>query len=76
VGIDGTDRLLPRGSSIPRFGTRVVVRIGEPFELEPVSSGERRDAVHAATDAIMSAIAALVPLERRDNGGPRRPANR
>jgi 1-acyl-sn-glycerol-3-phosphate acyltransferase len=68
VGIDGTDRLLGRGSWVPRFGTRVTIRVGRPFSLEHDPALERREAVVRATARIMSAISELLPEERRAAG--------
>jgi 1-acyl-sn-glycerol-3-phosphate acyltransferase len=71
IGIDGTDDLLPRDSWVPRIGTRVTLRVGQPFTLQPdAPSGprparHRREAVDAATERIMSSIAALLPPDHR-----------
>jgi 1-acyl-sn-glycerol-3-phosphate acyltransferase len=72
VGLTGTDRLLGRGSWIPRIGCRVTIRVGQPFRLDagtPVAGSsapapDRRAAIHAGTDRIMSSIAALLPQDR------------
>lgn len=59
VGLVGTADAMPVGASIPRLGTRVTVRFGEPLDLShhgPATSGRAR---RQATDEIMSAIHAL-----------------
>ena len=33
VGLSGTDRLLGKGQSLPRIGSRVTLRVGEPFMI-------------------------------------------
>lgn len=43
----------------------IVVRIGEPFTLPPLSGKERDAALQAYTDEIMCRIAALLPPEYR-----------
>ena len=74
VGLDGTDTLLPRAAVIPRIGTRIVVRVGEPFTVALDPSMDRRVAVARATEDLMRRIAALLPAARRGAfGGPRRP---
>jgi 1-acyl-sn-glycerol-3-phosphate acyltransferase len=67
IGIDGTNELLGHGSWIPRIGTRVTLRVGQPFTLEPDPrpGRHRREAVDAVTERIMASIAALVPPARR-----------
>ena len=41
VGISGTDRFLGRGRRLPQIGSRIVVRVGKPFTVEP-STGRNR----------------------------------
>lgn len=80
VAVVDTDHLWPRGSLLPRFGSKVVVRIGRPFRLdEPVPGAgpggdtapaartgrDRRAASTAATRRIMGEIAALLPERQR-----------
>jgi 1-acyl-sn-glycerol-3-phosphate acyltransferase len=67
IGIDGTDELLGHGSWIPRFGTRVTLRVGHPLTLEPDArpGRHRRETVDAATGRIMASIAALLPPDHR-----------
>lgn len=65
VGISGTDRLLGRGQRFPRLGTRIEMRVGEPFTLELDPALSRRAATQAASDEIMRRIAALVDERHR-----------
>lgn len=66
VGVLGTDKVQPIGSSLPRPG-RVTVRFGKPLHYSqpgpgtPVARARRR-----ATDEIMDAIAALSGQERAE----------
>ncbi|MBS1675388.1 MAG: 1-acyl-sn-glycerol-3-phosphate acyltransferase [Actinobacteria bacterium] len=63
VGLIGTDKAMPVGATMPRFGTRVTVRFGEPLDLSshgPANSGRAR---RGATDEIMAAIHALSEQE-------------
>jgi 1-acyl-sn-glycerol-3-phosphate acyltransferase len=69
IGINGTDRVWPRGRyplAIPRH--RITMRVGEPFRVaDLVPAGmDRRAAKAAATTAIMGRIAEL--LEPRHRG--------
>ncbi len=61
VGVADTDLLMPRGSRLPRFGTRITVRYGEPFQLTLDPSLPRRDALAQASETLMAGIAALLP---------------
>jgi 1-acyl-sn-glycerol-3-phosphate acyltransferase len=61
VGVGDTDLLMPRGARLPRFGTRVTVRFGEPFRLELDPALPRRAALEAASETLMARIAALLP---------------
>jgi 1-acyl-sn-glycerol-3-phosphate acyltransferase len=65
VGVSGTDRFLGRGARFPKIGTRVTVRIGRPFTLTLDPSKPRREAMNAASDEIMRAIAALTDERHR-----------
>lgn len=68
VAVIDTDRMWPRGSFMPRFGSRVTVRIGRPFTVEPATPGpgrDRRAASGAATRRIMAEIARLLPERQR-----------
>lgn len=61
VGVSDTDLLMPRGARLPRFGTQVTVRYGEPFQLTLDASLPRRDALAQASETLMARIAALLP---------------
>ncbi|MFN8520902.1 MAG: lysophospholipid acyltransferase family protein [Chloroflexota bacterium] len=61
VGVGDTDLLMPRGARLPRFGTRVTARYGEPFQLVADPSLPRRAALEAASEELMRHIAALLP---------------
>ena len=65
VGVSGTDRFLGRGARFPRIGTRITLRIGQPFTVSLDPSKPRREAVHQASDEIMAAVAALVDERHR-----------
>jgi cytidylate kinase len=73
VAVVDSDLAWPRGRLLPRFGSRVSVRFGRPFEVdqaEPAApaAGEKRDrraATVAATRQIMARIAALLPPRQR-----------
>jgi 1-acyl-sn-glycerol-3-phosphate acyltransferase len=69
VGIGGAQRLLPKDSPLPRIGTRVTVRIGEPFTLTLDPTIPRREAIARASDELMGRIAALLPPEQRGRYG-------
>jgi 1-acyl-sn-glycerol-3-phosphate acyltransferase len=67
VGITGTDSFWPRGK-LPRVGRgRISMRVGKPFRLSEVlpTGLDRRAAKSAATKAIMTRIAALLPDRNR-----------
>ena len=65
VGVSGTDKFLGRGARFPRIGTRVTVRVGQPFTVTLDPSKPRREAMHEASDDIMRAIAALTDERHR-----------
>lgn len=77
VGIAGTERLWPVGARLPRPGTHVTIRFGEPYR--PLSGGAdaggdgaprpRREALDDAADDLMRRIAALLPPEHRGRFG-------
>ncbi|MDQ4212364.1 lysophospholipid acyltransferase family protein [Microbacterium capsulatum] len=59
VGVIGTDKAMPVGAKMPKLGSRVTIRFGEPLDLAhhgPATSGRAR---RGATDEIMAAIHAL-----------------
>jgi len=60
VGISGSDTFLGRGKRLPRFGTRVTLRAGDPFTLQLDPNVPRRTAMAQASDELMRHIAELV----------------
>ena len=69
VGISGAHRFLRRNSRLPRFGTRITIRVGEPFRVEAGEGADRRATTEAATAEIMRRLAALVASEQRGRWG-------
>ncbi len=69
VGISGAHHFLPPRARLPAFGTRITIRIGEPFTLRLDPRLERRAATTAATEEIMRRIAALLEPEQRGGWG-------
>jgi 1-acyl-sn-glycerol-3-phosphate acyltransferase len=84
VGIAGSERTWPIGARRPHFGTTVTVRFGPALDLRASGSGpddlttnpsgsaervDRRAALDAGTDAMMRAIAALLPASYRGRFG-------
>lgn len=65
VGVGDTDLLMPRGSRLPRFGTRITVRFGEPFRLTLDPALPRRAALEAGSEMLMAHIAELLPERQR-----------
>jgi 1-acyl-sn-glycerol-3-phosphate acyltransferase len=65
LGISGSDTFLGRGQRMPRLGTRITLRVGEPFKLELDPALSRRAAMAAASDDLMRHIAALVDARHR-----------
>jgi 1-acyl-sn-glycerol-3-phosphate acyltransferase len=65
VGVSGTDRFLGRGVRFPRIGSRITLRVGEPFTVVLQSSLPRRQAIERASHEIMSHIAELVDERHR-----------
>src|SRR5690349_14131869 len=64
VGILGTDKIQPIGSTIPRIGPSVEVRIGEPLDLSPWRGGEVDSrGLREITRQLMEAIRALTGQE-------------
>lgn len=65
AGVADTDRLMPRGARLPRFGTRVAVRYGEPFQLTIDPSLPRREALAQASETLMARVAELLPVRQQ-----------
>jgi 1-acyl-sn-glycerol-3-phosphate acyltransferases len=67
IGISGSNRVWPKGQTLPRPGGHVTVRVGSPFlpsELLPPDT-DRRTAKGLVTTMIMERIAALLPPSQR-----------
>lgn len=64
VGLVGTKHVLPKGSRWPRRG-RVTIRFGTPFVVLQKRADGSRVSHDEASDAIMVAIAELLPPEQR-----------
>jgi 1-acyl-sn-glycerol-3-phosphate acyltransferase len=74
IGIGNTDRVWPKGRTLPRPGGNATMRIGHPFRpADELPEGlDRKSAKAAATDLIMRRIAAELPPRQR---GPYGEAN-
>jgi 1-acyl-sn-glycerol-3-phosphate acyltransferase len=70
LGISNTDRLLGRGSSMPRWGTPVQMVLGRPFTLRLDPELPRREALGHASDEMMRRIAGLVEPRHRGTWEP------
>ena len=67
IAVVGSHRFWGKGKRVPRFGSRVTIRVGEPFTLTmPKSAGtNRHEALAAATTELMRHIAELLPADQR-----------
>ena len=72
VAVIDSDLMWPRGRLLPRWGKRVTVRYGTPFNVKDAIADlpggapkDRRAATEAATRLIMTRIAALLPPRQR-----------
>jgi 1-acyl-sn-glycerol-3-phosphate acyltransferase len=73
VAVVDSDLAWPRGRLLPRFGSRVTVRFGTPFQVDGDDAAtargtekrDRRAATMAATRQVMARIAALLPSRQR-----------
>jgi cytidylate kinase len=70
VAVIDSDRMWPRGHLLPRFGRKVVVRYGAPFNVAELLDAQGlpsrgRQATEAATRLIMTRIAELLPPRQR-----------
>lgn len=70
VGISGSDAFLGRGKRLPRFGSRITIRAGQPFTLQLDPSLPRRAALAAASDELMRHIADLVDTRHQGRFAP------
>jgi 1-acyl-sn-glycerol-3-phosphate acyltransferase len=79
VGIGGSQRVWPKGQTLPHPGGHVTVRVGEPFQpMEILPPGtDRRAAKPLVSRMIMDRIADLLPPAQRGDygteGGPKGP---
>jgi 1-acyl-sn-glycerol-3-phosphate acyltransferase len=67
LGISGSNKVWPKGHTLPRPGGHVTVRVGSPFrpaDLLPPDT-DRRTAKGLITTMIMERIAALLPPSQR-----------
>jgi 1-acyl-sn-glycerol-3-phosphate acyltransferase len=64
VGLTGTRECLPKGAHWPRR-TRVTITFGKPFVVLQKRADGTRVSHEDASDAIMVAIAELLPPEQR-----------
>ena len=64
VGLTGTRECLPKGAKWPRR-TRVTITFGKPFLVATKRPDGTRVSHEEASDAIMTAIAELLPAEQR-----------
>lgn len=83
VGISGAQRFLPREGRVPAFGSRITIRVGEPFAIgdAPSDAGAttaagRRRRTEAATTGIMTRLAALLEPAQRGRWGAAPAASR
>jgi 1-acyl-sn-glycerol-3-phosphate acyltransferase len=65
VGLSGTHRLLGKGRGFPRIGTRLTIRVGEPFTVVLDPELPRRAAISAASEEVMRRISILVDPDQR-----------
>jgi 1-acyl-sn-glycerol-3-phosphate acyltransferase len=70
VGISGTDRLLGRGAVLPAIGSRIILRVGRPFQLVLAEGVDHRAALAGADAELMRRIAALVEPRHRGTWEP------
>ena len=60
VSLRGTDRVIPVGKTMPRPGTRVEIRFGEPMDLsDEFAIANTKDASQKIIDRVMRAIGEL-----------------
>jgi 1-acyl-sn-glycerol-3-phosphate acyltransferase len=70
VGISGTSTLIGRERMLPRIGTRIILRVGRPFQLRIPQGADRRQALADCDTELMRRIAALVQPEHRGGWEP------
>jgi 1-acyl-sn-glycerol-3-phosphate acyltransferase len=73
VGILGTQAIQPIGTSIPRLGPSMEIRIGEPLDLSPWQGGEvDSKGLRELTHQLMRAVQALTGQEYVARYAPKR----
>jgi 1-acyl-sn-glycerol-3-phosphate acyltransferase len=65
IAIVGSHRFWPKGKLLPRPRRRMKIRVGESFTLTMPKSGDRHEALRAATVELMRHIAELLPPDQR-----------
>ena len=67
IAVVGSHRFWGKGKRVPRFGSRVTIRIGKPFALTMTKGAgvDRHVALAAATTELMRHIAEMLPPEQR-----------
>lgn len=67
IGVSNTDRVWPKGRTLPKIGGHATMRVGPPFRLEDeLPEGlDRKSRKVAATDLIMRRIAAQLDPRHR-----------
>ncbi len=70
IGISGTDALIGREQMLPHVGSRIILRVGRPFQLAIPTGVDRRAALAAADVELMRRIAALVEPRHRGEWEP------
>ena len=66
IGVSGTDHFWPRGARTWRIGSRIALRVGEPFLLERgVGPDGRKESLDDVTTRLMLRIAELLPERHR-----------
>jgi len=70
VGISGTDHLIGREQRFPAIGSRIILRVGRPFELSVPPGSDRRAALADADTELMRRIAALIEPRHRGDWEP------
>ncbi len=67
VGLVGTDHVQPINRKLPRFGQTVIIRFGEPIDMEHYHQGEHDHlALRAITDEVMFELQQLSGYEYED----------
>jgi 1-acyl-sn-glycerol-3-phosphate acyltransferase len=65
IAIVGSHRFWPKGRLLPRPRRRMKVRVGESFTLTMPKSGDRHEALRAATVELMRHVAQLLPPDQQ-----------